>query len=113
MYRRNTCQFGASGDQAFAADFTGDGTDDAGFFRPATGQWFILRSDDQSFFAFPFGTTGDIPAPADYDGDGTADPTVFRPGAATWFSAQTTSGTVITPFGANGDRPAANSYVVE
>jgi hypothetical protein len=29
----------------------------------------VLRSEDNSFFAFPFGTNGDVPAPADYDAE--------------------------------------------
>ncbi|MEZ5308854.1 MAG: hypothetical protein R2684_17045 [Pyrinomonadaceae bacterium] len=100
-------QFGAAGDKPFAADFTGDGTADAGFWRPSTGEWFVIRSENQTFFAFPFGANGDIPAPADYDGDGTTDATVFRPSTNTWFSNQTTNGVVITPFGAAGDQPVA------
>lgn len=100
-------QFGTAGDKPFAADFTGDGTADPGFWRPSTGEWFVIRSENQTFFAFPFGANGDIPAPADYDGDGTADATVFRPSTNTWFSNQSTSGVVITPFGAAGDVPVA------
>ncbi|MEZ5307501.1 MAG: VCBS repeat-containing protein [Pyrinomonadaceae bacterium] len=100
-------QFGAAGDKPFAADFTGDGTADAGFWRPSTGEWFVIRSENQTFFAFPFGSNGDIPAPADYDGDGTTDATVFRPSTNTWFSNQTTNGVVITPFGSTGDIPVA------
>ena len=92
------------------ADFTGDGTDDMVQFRPSTGFWFVLRSDDASFFAFPFGANGDIPAPGDYDGDGTADPTVFRPSNSTWFSQQSTNGAVFTQFGINGDEPVPASY---
>ncbi|MEZ5307738.1 MAG: hypothetical protein R2684_11400 [Pyrinomonadaceae bacterium] len=67
----------------------------------------MIRSENQTFFAFPFGANGDIPAPADYDGDGTTDATVFRPSTNTWFSNQTTNGVVITPFGAAGDQPVA------
>ncbi|MEZ5305954.1 MAG: cytochrome c peroxidase [Pyrinomonadaceae bacterium] len=105
-------QFGTAGDQQFADDFTGDGTADVGFFRPSTGEWYILRSDDQTFFAFPFGTNGDIPAPADFDGDGIADATVFRPSTNTWYSNQTTSGVQVTPFGSSGDHPVPSSYVI-
>jgi hypothetical protein len=80
-------------------------------FRPSTGEWFVLRSEDFSFYAFPFGTTGDLPAPGDYDGDGTTDAAVFRPSSGTWFMQGSTSGTVITPFGQSGDRAVPNAYV--
>ena len=37
------------------ADFTGDGIADFSFWRPSTGEWFVLRSDNTGFFSFPFG----------------------------------------------------------
>jgi N-acetylneuraminic acid mutarotase len=104
-------QFGQPTDKAVAGDYTGDGKTDMALFRPSTGEWFVLRSEDFSFYAFPFGTNGDLPAPGDYDGDGTTDPAVFRPSSATWFMQGSTSGTVITPFGQSGDTPVPNAYV--
>jgi hypothetical protein len=103
--------FGSSADKPVQADYTGDGKADVAFWRPSTGEWFILRSEDSSFFAFPFGANGDVPAPGDYDGDGKFDPTVFRPSSATWFIARSTAGTQIVQFGASGDRPVPNAYV--
>ena len=61
-----------------------------------TGNWFILRSEDFSFFAFPFGANGDTPVPGDYDGDGKFDAGVFRPTNQTWFIQRSTAGTLIT-----------------
>jgi len=104
-------QFGASTDKPVQGDYTGDGKTDVAFWRPSSGQWYIIRSEDFSFFAFPFGTNGDVPAPGDYDGDGKTDPTVFRPSQATWYIARSTAGTLITQFGANGDRPLPNAFV--
>jgi hypothetical protein len=104
-------QFGSATDKAVQADYTGDGKTDVAFWRPGTGDWYIVRSEDFSFFAFPFGANGDVPAPGDYDGDAKSDPTVFRPSSATWFVARSTAGTQIVQFGANGDRPIPNSFV--
>lgn len=104
-------QFGASTDKAVQGDYTGDGKADVAIWRPSTGEWFIVRSEDSSFYGFPFGASGDVPAPGDYDGDGKFDATVFRPASATWFIARTTAGTQIVQFGATGDRPIPNGFV--
>jgi len=106
-------QFGSAGDQTVPADYTGDGKADIGFFRPSSGEWFILRSEDNSFFSFPFGGLGDIPAAGDYDGDGTADAAVFRPSTTNWFINGSQAGTIIQTFGAPGDVPVPNAYVQE
>ena len=66
-------QFGSSTDKIVPADFTGDGKADIAVWRPSSGEWFVLRSEDSSFFSFPFGTTGDTPMPTDYDNDGKVD----------------------------------------
>jgi hypothetical protein len=104
-------QFGASTDKAVQGDYTGDGKTDIAIWKPSSGEWFIVRSEDSSFYGFPFGASGDVIAPGDYDGDGKFDPTVFRPSSATWFIARTTAGTQIVQFGTNGDQPVANAFV--
>ncbi len=93
------------------ADYTGDGRADVAFFRPTTGEWFILRSEDFSFYSFPFGQTGDTPTPGDYDGDGKVDPAVFRNSNTTWYLLQSTSGFTAVGFGAAGDQPVPNAFV--
>ena len=105
-------QFGQVGDQTVQGDHTGDGKADAAFWRPSTGEWFVIRSEDQSFYSFPFGTNGDIPVTGDYDGDGTFDAAVFRPSTNTWFINGSISGVQILGFGAAGDIPLANAYSV-
>ncbi len=101
--------FGNSNDKPVAADYTGDGKTDIAFFRPADGNWFVLRSEDSSYYAFPFGISTDIPAPGDYDGDGRTDAAVFRSGV--WYINRSTSGLLITNFGASGDLPAPNAFI--
>ena len=66
-------QFGSANDAVVTADYTGDGKTDIAYWQPSTGFWYVLRSEDLTYYAFPFGGTGDIPVPADYDGDGRAD----------------------------------------
>jgi hypothetical protein len=80
-------------------------------FRPSAGEWFIQRSENNSYFSFVWGQAGDVPVPGDYDGDGKTDASVFRPSNSTWFLNQTTSGVVIVTFGSTGDQPLPNVYV--
>jgi hypothetical protein len=101
--------FGSSTDQAVPGNYTGDNKADVAFFRPSTGQWFILRSEDYSYYAFPWGQSGDLPAPGDYDGDGTTDAAVFRNGV--WYVNRSTSGTLITSFGLPPDQPVPGAFV--
>ena len=103
--------FGANNDLGVPGDYTGDGKSDIAFWRPTNGFWFILRSEDLSFFAFPFGATGDVPAPGDYDGDGKWDVAVFRPTDTNWYIGRTTGGTQIVQFGAAGDKPIPNAFI--
>jgi uncharacterized delta-60 repeat protein len=101
--------FGSAEDKAAVGDYTGDGKADCAFFRPSTGTWFVLRSEDLSFYGFPFGVGTDVPAPGDYDGDGKTDAAVFRNGA--WYVNKSSGGVTSLTFGSNGDLPVPGSYV--
>ena len=103
--------FGADTDVGVPGDYTGDGKTDIAFWRPSTGFWFVLRSEDLSFYAVPFGTTGDVPSPGDFDGDGKWDVAVFRPTDTNWYIDRTTAGTQIVQFGVAGDKPIPNAFV--
>jgi hypothetical protein len=103
--------FGAAGDNAVQADYTGDGKADVAVFRPSTGSWYVLRSEDLSYYAFPFGSNGDIPSPGDYDGDGKYDSAVFRPSTGVWYVQLSTGGFSIVGFGQQGDRTVPHAYL--
>lgn len=103
--------FGSSADKTAAGDWTGDGKADCAFFRPSTGTWFVLRSEDFSFFAFPFGSSGDLPVPGDYDGDGKIDAAVFRQPGAQWFVNRSSGGVTSLAFGTAGDQPVPGAFV--
>lgn len=103
--------FGNSSDKTAQGDWTGDGKADCAFFRPSNGTWYVLRSEDQSFFGFPFGSSTDTPAPGDYDGDGKFDAAVFRQPGAQWFVNKSSGGVLSLAFGAPGDQPVSGSYV--
>ncbi|MEO8573641.1 MAG: VCBS repeat-containing protein, partial [Pyrinomonadaceae bacterium] len=104
-------QFGTATDKILPGDYTGDGKADVAFWRPASGEWYILRSEDTSYFAVPFGSPGDVPVPGDYDGDGKLDRAVFRPATATWYVDRSTAGILIRGFGLPTDVPLPSVYV--
>jgi len=79
-----------------AADFNGDGTNDIGIFRPASGLWAI-RGVTRVYF----GSTDDEAMPGDYNGDGTVDIGLFRGSSGLWAVKDVTR----AYFGGLGDEP--------
>lgn len=104
-------QFGVASDTPAIGDYTGDGKTDVAFFRPSAGEWFILRSEDSSFYSVPFGISTDLPAPGDYDGDGKTDPGVYRQSNSTWYLSTSRSGFRFVGFGSPVDKPVPGAFV--
>jgi subtilisin-like proprotein convertase family protein len=103
--------FGAPADKTVSGDYTGDGKADVAVFKPTTGEWLILRSEDFQFFSFGWGQAGDIPVPGDYDGDGRFEASVFRPSDTTWYINRTGGGgPAFIPFGSATDKPVPNAF---
>lgn len=79
-----------------AADFNGDGTNDIGIYRPASGLWAV-----RGITRIYFGGSTDTPMPGDYNGNGAAEIAIFRPSSGLWAVRNLTR----IYFGGSGDSP--------
>ena len=96
------------GDVPVPADYDGDHRADFAVWRPALGEWFILRSTDGGVAYWRFGHPTDLPVPADYDGDGRADLATYD--AGTWLMFGSTVGVTTVTLGAGLDVPVPADY---
>jgi hypothetical protein len=80
-------QWGSAGDIRVPGDFDGDGKNDVAVWRGSDGNFYVLRSSDQTLLAFHWGAANDIPVSADFDGDNVTDFTVVRQtsGGSVWY----------------------------
>lgn len=98
-------------------DYDGDGKTDIAILQTMNSQiaWFVRPSSTGQTSAAPtaiFGTFAtDISTQGDYDGDGRTDIAIWRPsstpGQSAFWYLGSTSGVVVTPFGASNDFPVA------
>ena len=58
-----TREWGLNGDVPVPGDYDGDGRIDIAMFRPLTGQWWVIRSSNDTSAMFTWGGGGDIPVP--------------------------------------------------
>jgi hypothetical protein len=108
-------------------DYDGDGRGDLALYRAgaavgAQSVFYVLRSSDNTAFAFSFGLNGDQAICRDFDGDGRTDFAVFRRGAvagaqAFWWIRQSSTGTDrVVQWGTTGngttsfDTPVPGDY---
>jgi uncharacterized delta-60 repeat protein len=90
-------------------DYDSDGRSDIAIYRPATGTWWLNRSQT-GVVATNFGLNGDKPVVGDYDGDGRNDVAVFRPSNRVWYLLQTSGGFAAWQFGLSDDVPVPADY---
>jgi hypothetical protein len=101
----------ASNASTATIDFDGDGRTDYAVFRGSTGEWFIHRSSNGSYYTIPFGLNTDILTPGDYDGDGRTDVAVWRASSGTFYVQRSSDGGVtFFQWGVSGDKPVARDY---
>lgn len=92
-------------------DFDGDRKTDVSIFRPSLGEWWYLRSSNQSNGAVQFGSSSDKPAPGDFSGDGKTDIVFYRPANGFWFVLRSEDFSFFSfPFGTNGDIPCPADF---
>jgi hypothetical protein len=114
--------FGMAGDLPVAGDWTGNGIDRIGAFRPSTGKWYLDLNNNRQWDGCgidgcaTFGTNGDLPVVGDWNGDGIAEIGVFRPSKGKFYldlngnRGWDPAVDGVVGYGINGDRPVAGKW---
>ena len=100
--------WGLSGDVLVPGDYDGDNITDTAIKRG--GDWYILRSCDNTTFIVNWGLSTDIAVPGDYNGDLKTDYAVFRPSEGNWYVLRSDGGNVIFNWGISTDVPLAGDF---
>lgn len=98
-----TFHFGTITDLYVPADFDGDTIGDLTVWRRTDGNWWWLRSSDNTVSVANWGLSGDTPVPADYDGDGKTDLAIWRNGVYWILGSQ--NGVSVVNWGLSTDSP--------
>jgi subtilisin-like proprotein convertase family protein len=94
-------------------DFDGDGRADSAVYQQATGNWFVVGSDNGFFSpALSFGGPNFTPVADDYDGDAITDPAVYDTTSGNWWVLGSSLGffNAALNFGGPGFTPAPADY---
>ena len=101
--------WGLSGDVLVPGDYDGDNMTDTAIKRG--GDWYILRSCDNTVAVINWGLSTDIAVAGDYDGDLKTDSAVFRPSEGNWYILRSVDGgNVIFNWGLSTDIPIAGDF---
>jgi len=121
-----TSPFGLSTDRPVTGDWNGDGTDDVGFWRPSTRQFYLDANGNRRWdgtiggdvLTSAFGLKTDSPLAGDWDGDGTDEIGFWRPSTRQFYLDANgngrwdgTRGDILTSaFGVASDRPVVGDW---
>ncbi|MFN6963648.1 MAG: FG-GAP repeat domain-containing protein [Pyrinomonadaceae bacterium] len=87
---------------------------DLAVWRPSTGVWWVLNSNNPStpYTVATWGAASDEPVPGDYDGDGKTDFSIYRRSTGEWWVVYSSSGTsaAITFGGGSADQTAQADF---
>ncbi len=96
-----------------SADFDGDLSDDLVVFRPSSGTWYVLYSEEgfTTYGTQVWGNWYDQPVSGDYDGDGTADHAIWRPTTGEWWIKKSSGGNLTYSLGVPGDVAIPSAFI--